>query len=98
LNLEGGDGWELITIGVAIGLFAYAGWQRHGPSAFVGVAGLLAFLVSAGDGSLWGWPVLLAAVAIGCFVWALAIERPADGAGAMPYAPQPPSSAQPPPP
>jgi hypothetical protein len=92
------DGWELVLIVVSIGLLAFGAWQRHGPTAVVGGAGLYAFFTFTQDGSLSGWPLVLGLVTLACLVWALVVRpsREAPGAGAPPPTPQPPP-AQPPP-
>jgi hypothetical protein len=93
------DGWVLVLIAVSIGMLAYAARQRHGGSAFVGLAGVYAFLIfTAGGGSLSGWPLILGLVTLACFAWALAVRpsRQAPGAGVPPPG-QPPPPAQPPP-
>ena len=97
---EGGDGWELVLIVVTIGLLAYSAWQRHGGLAVIGTIGAFAFFSSAIlEGDLWGWPVLLFLLAVGCFAWALIVrpQRQDPGAGANPHASQPSSSVTPPP-
>jgi voltage-gated potassium channel Kch len=74
-SFETKDGWQLVLIVVTIGLLAFAAWQRHGGSAFVGLLGLLAFLsFNATGGSLDGWPLILALLALACLAWALVIR------------------------
>lgn len=92
-SFEGEDGWELVMIIVSIGLLAYAAWQRHGGTAFVGGFGVIAFLLfTTGGGELDGWPLILGLVTLACLAWALVV-RPSRGAGggvAQTAPPQPP--------
>jgi hypothetical protein len=90
-GLKGKDGWELVLIGVSIGLLAFAAWQRHGGSAFVGLVGVYVFFLFTTEGSLSGWPLVLGVVTVVCLAWALVLRpsRHQPGGGA-PAAPQPP--------
>jgi hypothetical protein len=81
------DGWELVLVFVSIGLLAFAAWQRHGGTAFVGGAGAFAFLVLTANGSLSGWPLVLGLVTVACLAWALVV-RPSRSQGTA--APPPP--------
>ncbi|MGH2982339.1 MAG: hypothetical protein ACRDKV_09900 [Solirubrobacterales bacterium] len=93
-SFEGKDGWELVLIVVSIGLLAYAAWQRHGGTAFVGGFGTLAFLVFASNETgLSGWPLVLGIVTVACLAWALAIRPSTSSSGTG----APPPPAQPPP-
>ena len=88
------DGWTLELIVVTIGMLAFAAWQRHGGSAFVGLLGVYAFtVITATGGDLSGWPLILGIVTVLCLVWALVV-RPRRGKcrrrAPMPHAPQPP--------
>jgi hypothetical protein len=89
------DGWELVLIMVSIGLLAFAAWQRHGGTAFVGAAGVISFQALTDHGSLSGWPLVLGLVALACLAWALVVRpsRQSPGGGSMPQTAQP----QPPP-
>jgi hypothetical protein len=87
--IEGKAGWVLLLIVVVLGLFAFAAWQRHGGSAFIGLIGLYYFVVFTGaGGDLSGWPLLLLLAAVACFAWAL-VMRPSRGTGATPVAQTP---------
>ena len=88
-ELEGDDGWELVLIVVSIGVLAFAAWQRHGGSAFVGLVGLAIFLGFTANGDLSGWPLVLGLLALACLAWALVV-RPSRQAAASPPPPQPP--------
>lgn len=93
-SVNGKDGWVLVLIIVTLGLFAFAAWQRHGPSALVGLGGFIAFYAfTQGGGDLSGWPLILGIVTVVCLSWALVVRpsRQHPGTGAMPHAPQPPS-------
>jgi hypothetical protein len=93
-SVHGKDGWVLVLIIVTLGLFAFAAWQRHGPSALVGLGGFIAFYAfTQGGGDLSGWPLILGIVTVLCLARALVVRpsRQAPGARAMPHAPQPPS-------
>ena len=82
--VEPKDGWQLVLIVVSIGLLAFAAWQRHGGSAFVGLAGTFAFLtLNSTGGSLSGWPLVLGLVAVAGLAWALVL-RPSQQAAAAP--------------
>jgi hypothetical protein len=92
-SVNGKDGWMLVLIIVTLGLFAFAAWQRHGPSALVGLGGFIAFYAfTQGGGDLSGWPLILG-ITVVCLSWALVVRpsRQHPGTGAMPHAPQPPS-------
>jgi hypothetical protein len=80
-----GTWWELVILGVGLGLVAYAGVDREPGPAYLGVLVLLAFVVLAGlpspDGaSIIGWPLLL-----------LVLGGAAVAAGLRPIHPLPPS-------
>lgn len=60
----GGDGWELILIAVSIGALAYAAREAQRGPAYVGVAGLITFAFVTEEGSLAGWPLVLAVLAV----------------------------------
>jgi hypothetical protein len=97
---ESGDGWELILLIVAIGLLAYSAWQRHGGLALIGAVAAYLFVgFATPTGNLWGWPVLLLLLAMGCFAWALVVlpQRQEPGGGAGARGPQPPPPAPQPP-
>jgi MFS family permease len=76
------DFWELVVLAAGCGLVAY-GAVDHAPGpAYLGVANLLAFIVSAGlseDETLYFWPGVLLAAGIGVMI-----------AGLRPRAPLPP--------
>jgi hypothetical protein len=95
-QIEGDDGWELVLIIVSIGLLAFAAWQKHGGTAFVGGAGVFSFLLLTSEGDLSGWPLVLGIVALAALVWALAVRPSRQGPGAGPPPAQTPP-AQPPP-
>lgn len=65
------DGWELVLVAASLGALAYSGWQRYRGTVYPGLVGLTIFIGISADGSLWGWPLILLAVAIGCIGWAL---------------------------
>ena len=68
----GGDGWELIIIAVSLGALAYAAREGARGPAYAGVGGLIAFLLIVGGGSLSGWPIVLALVALAGIAYGLA--------------------------
>jgi hypothetical protein len=92
-SANGKDGWEMVLIVVSIGLLAFAAWQRYGPAAFVGGAGLYAFFLFTREGSLSGWPLVLGLVTLACLAWALVVRpsRQAPGAGSQVPAQPPPT-------
>jgi hypothetical protein len=92
------EGWTFVLIAVSIGMLAFGAWQRHGPSAVIGLLGAYAFYVSSiFGGDLSGWPLLLGLTAAACFAWALVV-RPARAAAGNSTPPAPPAPpAQPPP-
>jgi len=91
-SFEGKDGWQLVLIVVTIGLLAFAAWQRHGGSAFVGLLGLFAFLAfNAAGGSLSGWPLILGVVALACLAWGIAIRPNQQAPGTSPPSQTPPT-------
>jgi hypothetical protein len=94
IPLHSKDGWVLVLIVVTISLLAFAAWQRHGPSAFVGLVGFSAFFTFTQGGDLSGWPLILGIVTVICLAWALIVRpsRQQPAAGAMAHAPQPPPS------
>jgi hypothetical protein len=62
------DGWELVVLAVGCGLIAYAAVDRAPGPAYLGVANLAAFLVSAGmsdEQTLLYWPAIILALGIG---------------------------------
>ena len=89
------DGWELLLLAVSIGALAYSGWQRYRGTVYPGLIGLAFFLTAATPGNLWGWPVILTVVALGCFGWALYGEgRPGTRRPPTPPSATPPPGAQ----
>lgn len=85
-SIHSKDGWTFIVIAVSIGILAFAAWQRHGGSAFVGLLGVYQFaLLTSSGGDLSGWPLLLGVVAVACFAWALVV-RPSRQKTATPPA------------
>ncbi len=96
LSPAGGPaGWELVLLAFGFGLAAYGAVDRERVAGFIGVAVLGLFVVVAGPpgggASLIGWPIVLAAVAVGLLAAGL---RPPDDARAG--APPPPDDAPPP--
>ncbi|WP_205698930.1 hypothetical protein [Conexibacter sp. SYSU D00693] len=72
-----GTGWILLVLAAGFGLCAYSGVERQPGPAYVGVANLVAFLVlAADDGSLVGWPLVLALGAGALLVIGLRPARP----------------------
>lgn len=60
-----GAGWQLLLLCAGFGLCALSGVERQPGPGYVGVLNLVAFLVlAADDGSLLGWPLVLAAGAV----------------------------------
>ena len=91
----GGDGWELIIIAVSIGALVYAARESARGPAYAGILGLLTFLGIVEDGSLSGWPIALAALAVAGIAYGLAPRT-----GSTPAAPapaRPPAGGTPPP-
>ncbi len=79
-----GTWWELVLVGVGLGLVAYAAVDREPGPAYLGVAVLLAFVLLAGipgsgGASIVGWPLLL-----------LLLGAAAIAAGLRPLRPLPP--------
>jgi hypothetical protein len=91
-SIHSKDGWTFIVIAVSIGILAFAAWQRHGGSAFVGLFGVYQFaLLTSSGGDLSGWPLVLGATALVCLIWALLVRPSRQSPGAGPAAaPQPP--------
>lgn len=59
-----GTGWLLLLLGTGFGLCALSGVERQPGPGYVGVLNLVAFVaLAADDGSLLGWPLLLAIAA-----------------------------------
>jgi len=80
-----GTWWELVLLGIGLGLVAYAGVDREPGPAYLGFAVLLAFallagLPSPGGASIVGWPLLL-----------LLLGGAAVAAGLRPLQPLPPA-------
>jgi hypothetical protein len=76
------NGWELVVFAVGCGLVAYGAVDRAPGPAYLGVANLAAFVVSAGtthEVTLLYWPLLILLVGLG-----------AMGAGLRPRSPLPP--------
>lgn len=73
------NGWELVVFAVGCGLVAY-GAVDHAPGpVYLGVANLLAFVVSAGatdEVTLLYWPVLLLAIGLGVMITGLRPRSP----------------------
>jgi hypothetical protein len=90
-GLKGKDGWEMVLIGVSIGLLAFAAWQRHGGSAIVGLVGVYVFFLFTTDGSLSGWPLVLGLVTLACLAWALVVRPSRQSSGAATPAQPPPT-------
>jgi hypothetical protein len=76
------NGWELVVLAVGCGLIAYGAVDREPGPAYLGVANLVAFIVSAGTSdevTLLYWPALILLLGLG-----------AMGAGLRPRRPLPP--------
>lgn len=86
------NGWELLLLVVSIGALVYAAWQGYRGSGLVGLLGLAAFFTVIGDGSLAGWPIVLAVVALAGVLLAL---PPGSRAGPGPEADRDPAPAPP---
>lgn len=77
--IPGKAGWLVVLIVVTLTLFAFAAWQRHGGSAFVGLLGTYYFVVFTGvKGNLSGWPLLLLLTTVACFGWTLFVRPSRD--------------------
>jgi hypothetical protein len=73
------DGWELVVFAGGCGLVAYGAVDRAPGPAYLGVANLAAFVLSAGisdDETLYFWPLLLLALGIGVMVTGLRPRTP----------------------
>jgi hypothetical protein len=73
------NGWELIVFAVGCGLVAYGAVDRAPGPAYLGVANLLAFVVTAGlsdDETLLYWPALILALGLGVMVTGLRPRAP----------------------
>jgi hypothetical protein len=73
------NGWELIVLAVGCGLIAYGAVDRVPGPAYLGVANLLAFLVSAGlsdDETLLYWPLLILLLGLGVMFTGLRPREP----------------------
>lgn len=74
---EPGTGWLLLLLASGFGLCALSGVERQPGPGYVGVLNLVAFLLlAAGDGSLLGWPLLLAVAAGALLAAGLRPSRP----------------------
>jgi len=63
-DLALGTGWELVGVAAGFGLVAYGAVDEHRGPVIVGIVLLVLWVVTAGaDGGLFGWPLVLAAVA-----------------------------------
>ena len=90
------NGWELVVLVAGCGLVAYGAVDRAPGPAYLGVANLLAFIVSAGTGqvedTLLFWPLLLLLLGLGTMAVALRPLSPlppepvAYPAGTVPFA------------
>ena len=90
------NGWELAVLVAGCGLVAYGAVDRAPGPAYLGVANLLAFIVSAGTGqvedTLLFWPLLLLLLGLGTMAVALRPLSPlppepaAYPAGTVPFA------------
>ena len=73
------NGWELVLLVAGCGLIAVGAVDRAPGPAYLGVANLIAFTVSAGvsdDETLFFWPGLLLAVGIGVMITSLRPRSP----------------------
>lgn len=73
------NGWELVVFAVGCGLVAYGAVDRTPGPAYLGVANLLAFIVSAGrteQVTLLYWPVLLLMIGLGAMITGLRPRSP----------------------
>ena len=73
------DGWELVVFAVGCGLVAYGAVDRAPGPAYLGVANLAAFIVSAGvsvDETLYFWPLLILALGVGVMFTGLRPRAP----------------------
>jgi hypothetical protein len=73
------DGWELVVFAVGCGLVAYGAVDRAPGPAYLGVANLVAFIVSAGvseDETLYFWPLLILALGLGVMFTGLRPRAP----------------------
>ena len=74
------NGWELVVFAVGCGLIAYGAVDRAPGPAYLGVANLLAFVVSAAFGTdeetLLYWPALILAVGLGVMFAGLRPREP----------------------
>jgi hypothetical protein len=73
------DGWELVVFAVGCGLVAYGAVDRAPGPAYLGVANLVAFIVSAGSSveeTLYFWPLLILALGIGAMATGLRPRAP----------------------
>jgi hypothetical protein len=90
------NGWELVVLVAGCGLVAYGAVDRVPGPAYIGVANLLAFIVSAGTGqvedTLLYWPLLILLLGLGTMavalrpLSALPPEPAAYPAGTVPFA------------
>jgi hypothetical protein len=73
------NGWELVVLAVGCGLVAYSAIERAPGPAYLGVANLLAFVVSAGttdEVTLLYWPLLILALGLGAMFTGLRPRSP----------------------
>jgi hypothetical protein len=73
------NGWELVVLGAGCGLVAYGAVDRTPGPAYLGVANLAVFLVSAGvsdEDTLVFWPAILLAVGLGTMFFGLRPRAP----------------------
>jgi hypothetical protein len=73
------NGWELVVLAAGCGLVAYGAVDRAPGPAYLGVANLAVFLVSAGrsdEDTLLYWPALLLALGLGTMFAGLRPREP----------------------
>jgi hypothetical protein len=73
------NGWELVVFAVGCGLVAYGAVDRTPGPAYLGVANLLAFVVSAGttdEVTLLYWPLLILLLGLGVMITGLRPRSP----------------------
>jgi hypothetical protein len=73
------NGWELVVLAVGLGLIAYGAVDREPGPAYLGLANVLAFLVSAGlsdDETLLYWPALILVLGLGAMIVGLRPRAP----------------------
>ena len=73
------NGWELVMLAAGCGLVAYGAVDREPGPAYLGVANLVGFVISAGvsdDETLLYWPLLVLALGLGAMGVGLRRRRP----------------------